>query len=249
LIKFLELIIFTRSLNPKLKEADSMKLKKHHIKTILLELTNDERANLNKEQIEMDDLKGEYHVSKWTKDSLIDCIIGQHSLLNLRKERRKKIDAIISEGNVNTIEEFSFFLNEYRFNFTYNRNYTQQILAICIIEGIMNQILDYTPNYTSYIPFKKRWEIFEKTVIKSDKIPKKKMVRFYRIIRNRLFHGTYVDISNNDTIFIQNLMYELIKLNVMEKKPYLLRGMEIKSYKTNVGKHQPLMEQYTRESA
>lgn len=204
-----------------------MKWKQQAIE-LLLKLTNDERQNLNLNQLDLDDLKKEYHVKKWTKEAFQTAAFSENSILIQRQNRRLEFDKIMEVAHANTTNEFRSLLDEYRFNYSYNRPLVTPIINFCIIEGIMNKILNYTPTEKSYISFSKRWKRFECYILKliPMEIPKNKVTRLFKNIRNPLLHGRYRYISSEDKNFLNLLMYNLLALDIENKKPELLRGIE-----------------------
>lgn len=203
-----------------------MKKAKYALK-LLLAITNDERENFNLPPLKKKDLKAEYAVIKWTKEAFVQAAYGEYSILGKRKNRRIDFDEKISTAHPNTLKEFELLIAEYRFNFSYNRYLTIDILSFCLIEGIMNKILNYAPTDNSYISFNKRWRRFEnylRTTINIS-ISKNKMNRLYKNVRNRLLHGKIASISAEDRAFLNKLLFDMLKLDVQNQRPDLLSGI------------------------
>ena len=205
-----------------------MKKFKRHALKILLEVTNDERANLNLSPLKKVDLKAEYKVHKWSEKAFAQAAFSEKSILGKRKSRRIYFDERLKTANSNTLLEFELLINEYRFNYSYHRTLTIDILNFCLIEGIMNKILNYAPSDNSYISFNKRWRRFENHILPTLNIEfhKFKMNHLYKNIRNHLLHGNTVSTSSEDRIFLNNLLFNMLKLDVQKSYPNLLSGIK-----------------------
>lgn len=215
--------------------------KKKSLKILLL-LTNDERQNLKLNPLKIDDLKKEYNVEKWTKDAFDKAAFSENSILISRKNRRLKVDKIFEAAHFNTTNEFRTLLDEYKFNYAYNRPLVTPILNFCIIEGVMNKILNYTPTEKSYISFSKRWERFERYLVEliPMNIPKNKVKRLFKNIRNPLLHGQFRHISPQEKEFLNLLMCNLLTLDIENKQPKLLNGIKRVNVIEFPQKHRPI---------